>query len=723
MKYIVLVIATILNPVFSFSQKHWESIIVNNNTWRYLPATSEPATNWHTIAFNDNAWLSGPGGFGYADGDDGTVIEAVNSVYMRKKFSVANPSVITQLVLDVDYDDAYVAYMNGNEVARSYNITDNPPLYNSQLTVDHEASLYQGQMPERNILDPSVLVEGDNVLAVQILNIGTASSDMSGNVFLSAEVNSSSSIYQPLPSWFYVPVAAGESNLPLILINTSGQDIVDDPRIVANMKVINSPGGTNSITDNNFEYNGNIEIEIRGSSSQGFEKKNYSLETIYNADSNINVSLLGMPKENDWVLHGPYSDKSLMRNALAYYLGNLTGQWAPRTRFCELYINNDYRGVYLLIEKIKIDKNRVNIATLNPDEISGDDLTGGYIMKIDRPDPGAWASPYKGLNGHDDIYFSYVKPEYPDMPAQQRNYIKNYVTDFEDALYGATFKDPAIGYRAFINVQSFVDHYIVNELSRNVDGYRLSAFFYKDKDSKGGKITMGPLWDFNLGFGNADYYDGANANGWVADGVGSYDNFQIPFWWQRLREDPFFDAQLKIRWTQLRAKEYSNENIEGFIDSCAALLSSAQQRNFQRFQVLGSYVWPNAYIGNTYSNEINYLKDWIADRFYWMDYEIGLLNSIDEPMADIGAEISVNVFPNPFTESVSFVFNLADNSGCTLIIRNILGQQVFATSFSAQQGVNEIMLDNPLYNESPGIYIYELQSGNSQAITGKLVKE
>src|SRR4030042_2589027 len=180
------------------------------------------------------------------------------------------------------------------------------------------------------------------------------------------------------------------SNLPLILIDTRGKAIPDEPKLTALMKVVNNPDKVNTIYDTTFEYNGYIGLETRGNTAQiFFEKKSYTLETRTDSGSNLNVSLLGMPEENDWVLHGPYSDKSLMRNALAYHLGNLQGRWSPRTRFCEVFINNEYRGVYLLVEKIKIDKNRVNIAKILPEDNYGDELTGGVIIGIVRDRPGS----------------------------------------------------------------------------------------------------------------------------------------------------------------------------------------------------------------------------------------------------------------------------------------------------------------------------------------------
>lgn len=515
-----------------------------------------------------------------------------------------------------------------------------------------------------------------------------------------------------------------DSNLPIILIYTSGQSIPDEPKATMWMSVINNPNGLNNPDDINYEFDGKIGIEIRGSSSQMFDKKNYTIETRTDSGTNLNVSLLGMPEENDWVLHGPYSDKSLMRNVLAYHLGSLTGQWSPRTQFCELYIDDEYRGVYVLIEKIKRDKNRVNISTLNSDEISGDDITGGYLLKLDRPDFGAWTSPYKGISGTNNVYISYVEPKYSEMADEQRAYIKNYVTDFEEALYETNFTDPQNGYQAYVNIASFVDYFLINELSKNVDAYRLSAFFYKDKDSKGGRLTMGPLWDYNLAFGNCNYYSTNLTSGWIEDDQSvMYDSYQIPFWWSRLREDPFFEIQLKTRWNELRKDKFSNENLNDFIDSCATLLESAQQRNFEIFPVLNTWIWPNYYVGGSYSNELNYLKDWVNDRLDWMDSEIDLISSIEEPILSLSHPVEAFTYPNPFSESVTVKFNLNKSAKADVKIENILGQEIYSRSIDCAEGNNEFYLGPGIFQGDNKIYLYKIIVEGKIVFTGKMLKK
>ena len=411
-----------------------------------------------------------------------------------------------------------------------------------------------------------------------------------------------------------------QSNLPIVLITTD-EAIMDDPRIVGNMEVLNDASGFNELGDAPTGYNGLISIEIRGSSSQMFPKKSYAFETQDAAGENNNVSLLGMPEENDWILYGPYSDKSLMRNALVFELGEKLNRYTPRRRYCEVLINEDYQGVYMLMENIKRDANRVDIAKLLPEDIEGNEVTGGYILKVDKftgDFDGGWNSPYPTVAGAEN-FIQFHKPEADDLNAPQMEYIEGHITAFEDALAGPDFTDPELGYSPFVDVNSFVDLYLINELSKNIDGYRLSTYFYKQKDSNGGKIVMGPWWDYNLSLGNADYCEGANTEGFEVDTDCGNTN---PFWWERMLEDPAYRDLTRCLWEDYRSAAWSNESIHNTIDSLAALLGEAQVREYARWPRLGEYVWPNAFVGQTYEEELDYMRDWIDDRLAWLDANI-----------------------------------------------------------------------------------------------------
>lgn len=415
---------------------------------------------------------------------------------------------------------------------------------------------------------------------------------------------------------------AAEDRLPLFEINTNGANIVDEPKIDAQLTI--TEAGT-------VTHTGAIGIEIRGSSSQFFPKKQFGFETRDEANEDVDVSLMGFPEEEDWILYAPYSDKSLVRNHLIYELSNDMGRYASRSKLVEVRINDAYNGVYVFMEKLKRDDNRIDINKLKDDENSGEDLTGGYILKLDKADGSnetsynpfnSFPSSYAPLNAQagQDINFLYDDPDAEDITPEQKTYISQYVAAFEDALASPDFMDPALGYRNYIDVDSFIDFFLLTEVSNNVDGYRLSTWLTKDKNEK---LKMGPIWDFNLAFGNADYCDGGATNVWgyKFNERCPTDVWQTPFWWDRLLEDPTFVTQLKERWTTLRASTFAENNMIGKIDGYVDLMETggAINANFNRWQVLGQYVWPNNFVGQTYTEEMEYLKNWISDRLVWLD--------------------------------------------------------------------------------------------------------
>lgn len=419
------------------------------------------------------------------------------------------------------------------------------------------------------------------------------------------------------------PEMEAEETLPQFAINTGSNTIADEPKVDASMII--TEGDTES-------YNGAIAIEFRGASSQSFPKKSFGLETRDEANEDLDVSLLGFPEEEDWILYGPYSDKSLMRNVLIYDLAREMDHYASRTRFVELKINDSYQGIYVFMEKLKRDDGRIDISNLKEDEISGEDLTGGYILKIDKTagtnlgdgynEQNSFVSEYRPLNAGtgQQINFLYEEPDAEDIVAEQKTYISDYVGQFEDALASEDFSDSEIGYAAYIDSESFIDFFLLNELSNNVDGYRLSTYMYKDKNEK---LKMGPIWDFNLAFGNADYCGGGETNVWgyrFNDRCPN-DFWLVPFWWDRLLQDPAFVQQLKARWSELRGSVFSESALLSKIDAYSGTLekAGAVQPNFEQWPVLGTYLWPNNFVGNTYGEETDYLKGWVSERALWLD--------------------------------------------------------------------------------------------------------
>ena len=698
------------------SQDHWETAVYADDVWVYLIPESELLSDWNTIGFDDSDWSTGPGGFGYGDEDDGTEIESALSVYLRRIFAVTDPADLFSAILHADYDDGFVAYLNGTEIGRSFNLGEPGTFvpYDETTSTDHEAQLYWGGYPNAYTLDSlqlaSLLTAGENVLAVQVHNVGITSSDMSSNFYLSFGIADESTYYGPPPDWFETPFVFNESTLPIVVIDTDGQEILNDPRIVVHMGIIDNDSGINNMDDPFNGYDGQISIEIRGSSSQMFPKKQYALETQDIDGENLNVSILGMPAENDWILYAPYSDKSLLRNFLAYELARNMGRYASRTRFCELVINGDYKGLYIFMEKIKRDNNRVDISKLDPDETIGDDLTGGYILKVDKWDgennDGWWsASP---LPEYDGTWYQYHYPEPDNIVDEQKDYINNYITDFELLIASEAYNDPNAGYYDQVNLESFIDVSLMSEISKNVDAYRLSAFMYKDKDSEDGRLTMGPIWDYNLAFGNADYYEGWDPAGWQMDVELGGDGFKIPFWWYRIWNDETFRNAFNQRWQELRQTVFSEEYIMNMIDSTIAIIDEAQIRNFQRWPILDQYIWPNAYVGGSYENEIDYLTDWITARLDWMDEQA---LSADDDHRLIKYYSLDPAYPNPFNPTTTIEFSIPRTEFVTVKVYNLVGHEI-TTLINDELFTGNYSIKWDGSHQPSGLYFVQIESGS-----------
>ena len=687
---------------------HWETIAFDSSIWKYTVPTATTDSLWYSVDFDDSNWTSAQGGFGIGDNDDFTTLPSgTSAVYQKFRFQVSSPSIIQKLILAADFDDGFVAYLNGTEIARFGFSAGVYPQYNDFAEAQHEALLYQGLAPETFVVPyntvQSLLVSGENILCIQTHNVSSASSDLTARHFLLAGLNQPDSIYSPIPTWFTPPFEFYESNLPIVVINTYGVTIPDEPKIDGYMGIIHHDDGSmNSINDPFDEFDGLISIERRGSSSDGFPAKSYGLETRGPDSVNYNVSVFNWPIDNDWILYAPYTDKSLIRNVLTYQLGNDMGRWAPRTQLCELVLNGDYVGVYVFMERIKTNPGRVNIDPLLPSDTLDNELTGGYILKVDKTTANgivAWNSPFLGdAPSTAAIPFQLHDPEFTELHPSQLNYIQQHITQWETNLAGPNFSDPDTGYAAYIDVQSFIDFYLMNEITKNVDGYRISSFLYKERFSEGGKIVAGPLWDFNIALGNANYCYGQYTDGWASN-FNEYcaGGLDVPFWWNRLLEDPNYQQKVRCRWEYLRSNEFSNESLISKIDTLYNELTVPAERHFTRWPILSTYVWPNFFIGDTYLEEVDFLKTWLIDRVTWMDDNMWA----DSCQVDLNVQVphqteNISVYPNPSHNIVNVKMSHHSPMGSIWIINN-LGQKI-EVPFIQQ-------------NENAQINVSHLQSG------------
>ena len=410
-----------------------------------------------------------------------------------------------------------------------------------------------------------------------------------------------------------------DSNLPIVVIDTDGGvNIPDEPKVPGTMKIIwHQDGSRNYMTDIDnpefLNYDGRIGIERRGSSSQTMlNKKPYAVETRENDDiTNRNVSILGMPAENDWVLNSLAFDQTGMRDVLAYELSNRLGQYASRSVYCEVVINGDYKGLYVFMEKIKPDNGRVNIEKMDETCNQYPEVTGGYIVKADKTtggDPVAWTM--QGYGGgwwggsSTDFILHYPKPS--DVTNTQKNYIHGVFNDLA-SVANQHNTSASSGIPSVIDISSFVDFMMIAEYASNVDVYSLSTFFHKDRM---GKLRAGPVWDYNLAFGYDAFGNRSKYDVWQFN---NSDN-NGPKFWKDLFDTDLFRCYLAKRWFELTepGQPLNYDFVCNRIDEIDALITEAVARDNQRWNQM-----------NQHEQYVNNMKNWIQQRINWLNNNIG----------------------------------------------------------------------------------------------------
>lgn len=525
------------------------------------------------------------------------------------------------------------------------------------------------------------------------------------------------------------------SNLPIVIIETDGRTIFDEPKIDVRMKIIyNGPNKRNNLTDTPNDYDGIVGIEYRGSTSQQlFPKKPYGFETRDAQGNGIDVSILGFPKEQDWILYPSYNEKTFLHNVMAMKMARDMGIYGSRTQHVEVVLNGRYDGVYVLMEKIKRNSGRVDIAKLTETENAGDDLTGGYIFKIDKNTGSSgtlgWTSKVAPpqlapptIANSPRTYYYYEYPKAASITYIQQQYLRAVVDTAEAVLNGSKFNDPVVGYKKYFEPQSFAKYFLLNEVSKNVDGYRISTFFYKDKNSKDRRIKAGPPWDYDLAFGNADYCEGYNYTGWsyLFGQVCPNDFWQVPFHWKKMMEDDFFVGSIYSEYQRLRTGVWKTEKLHGYIDSLATVLNESQQRNFVRWPVIGQYVWPNPKpVPATWQAEISYFKSWLAARLDWLDHNIPGRLLASEPLINSNAELKISAAPNPFVDHLNLKIEAPRRMEVLLEVFDMTGRLVQTKIQLLENGLNQTTL--PM-NTASGQYILRVHSP-TEVTKLKIVKE
>jgi hypothetical protein len=384
----------------------------------------------------------------------------------------------------------------------------------------------------------------------------------------------------------FVPV---QTYLPVLKITTDGGAAIGPDNYVAGSAQIQDP----EHSENN--YTGTVTIKGHGNTTWAMPKKPYTLKL----DSK--APLLGMPSGKSWILLANYDDKTLIRNALAFELATRLGQaWAPHSAFVEIFLNNQYEGVYQLAEKINVAKDRLNITEMSDTDNDGDALTGGYLLEIDVHQDEDFT-----FRSNQGVSYGLIDPD--PATGQQSAYIQNYVNTAEAAMYSPNFTDPSAGWPAYWDADSMIQWYLDEELMGNNDSvFWSSIYLYKDRNNP--RLYMGPVWDFDISAGNVNYNPIVSpTQPWLTNS----------FYVKHLLTDPAFTADVRNKWAAVKTTQL--DTLPAWIDQEAAALQQAQQNNFQRWPILGEYVWPNSEVANTYQGEVTFLKSWITQRIAWMD--------------------------------------------------------------------------------------------------------
>jgi hypothetical protein len=401
------------------------------------------------------------------------------------------------------------------------------------------------------------------------------------------------------------------SDLPMVIIyNYRAGAVPANAHQFAYMAIFEPVTGKSSMT-NTPVLSSRAGINLRGSSTLGYPKSSFAVEWWDEFNDDKNLPVLDMPANSDWILYAPNNfEPVLIHNPFIYGLSNEIGRYAPRARFVEVYLNTsggpitsvNYNGIYVLEEKIKRGKDRVDVAKLEPEHAAPPEVTGGYMMKIDRLDPGD-----SGFFAAGQV-IAYVDPKETEITLPQRAPQQQYINDYMNAFGGALNNpSPTTGYPAYVDVDSWIDHHILNVLAFNVDALRLSAFFYKERN---GKLVFGPLWDFDRALGSTDGRD-SNPRVWRAQTQDrGTDFFNYPWWGEMFNDIDFWQKWID-RWQELRRDRFALTNINAKVDSWANIVRQEQPREQAKWGVTPR--------GGSYQSEVNLMKSWLSNRINFID--------------------------------------------------------------------------------------------------------
>ncbi|KXK41805.1 MAG: spore coat protein CotH [Bacteroidetes bacterium OLB11] len=508
------------------------------------------------------------------------------------------------------------------------------------------------------------------------------------------------------------------TNLPVVIITTSGA--IGNTQIQGTMSIIDNASGINNYPNDPSTFSGMIGIKLRGGAA--YAKQSYTVETWIQPGVSLDTSLLGMPSDNDWVLLGHYPDRSLLRENLAYILHSNMGRYAPRMKFVELVVNNQYAGIYNFGETIKRNSGRLGLSKLTVNDNYGYNLTGGYIWEINTGNNPDWASAYAppfAVAGQ-TIGFDYVYPKSSDIIPVQEAYIKSYVDSFENAMNAANYQDTLLGWRKHGAVNSFIDFILIQEVSKNYYAYRKNNYYYKDK---GTKMRPGPLWGFDISFYNTNSCNSSLDTGWAYNLGGACPNESslAPFWWRKLTTDNLFMSDLKCRYQNFREPDQTLDTTKIFfyIDSMSSYLNQngAITRNFTQWPIWNTpIVNEPTPMAPDYATEISNLKQYIRKRLIWLDnqwqrpascFPTGLQNQ--------SLENDITIYPIPTNGLLNVQFNNNHSYATQILLYDMQGKCLY-------QAINKEQIHSiDVSHFAKGVYFIQVKSNENSLVKKSLL--
>ncbi len=664
---------------------------------RVLVPRSDVEDEWRSApSFDDSEWLTcngGPGGIGFDRAGDYAPFISLNlggemggqtSCYVRALFNLdsAVRRELDRMTLLVRYDDGFVAYLNGEPIAAA-----NAPLNlhrRAAASQPHEAQRLEAFDVSQHV---AKLKSGANVLAFHALNVSGDSPDFLLQFKLIAGKNYRNNFV---------------SDLPIIVINRQGE--------TSALSVIDQ-GGNNRLTSAPaFSDEARLEAD---EPLYCYEKASYRFTLLRNGRP-IDAPLLGLPEGDRWRLSAPFSDKTLVRSALLSTFARRMGRGA-RGRLCHLFIDQDYRGIYLLLEERNVHRNRIDVAVLSPEAENGLELTGGYLLRLDhrRKAAGFDSDFFPFENAPYRVHYLFDTPPVERITTTQMQYIRDTIKAFETAAHEGN-----AAYLEMIDLDSFVDYFLLNEISRNVHGYRDRTLLFKDRDDRNGAFRIELLVEEGGLFGASPLYSGERVEGFQLDILlkeAREDSLPVPFWWRTLRNDRRFTDALYRRWTKLRADVFSEDAVFDVADSLYQAVKNDQVLNFERWMIMDRAVEPSKAVYDSYDEAFDNLLIYLLDRLDWLDEGMEAFRASSD-VSGVAAlptamELVQNV-PNPFNGSTIIEFSLAQPGTVTLDLYNLRGEAVvelFRGECAA--GRHQVILRAD--GLASGIYICKLHAGTT----------